>query len=503
MKTLFITTGFVFLYSLMNAQNYDSKWLLASPFDGIQDDQCIQFDFSVNPPKMSFKNSKLHFKDNSISISNDTGKILFYTNGCDILSGEDTLIVSRDSLDLGYTVKDCDGGDPSSQNMVIFPFQEINQYYVFYKNVILEPTYFTCTKLSYTKLKNNLNGKIEVNSINSGFLTGHFSLGQITGTKHANLKDWWLLCWKEKTNQYISVEIKSDTVLQHPPINIGDTISLYGDGVGQSVFSPDGTKYAFTNVDQGVFLFDFDKSSGTLSNFKSYSLTKLPDIKTYGCAFSSNSRFLYICARTLIYQIDTWNPDSIPLIVGEYNGLISSCGNFPPNYFKAQLAPDCRIYIAANNGVSCLTLINYPNLIGKKCEVVNGGLTLPFKIYNFRTLPNHPNYRLGTGEVCDSTLLFPVATNEVLAHFTTAKVFAYPNPFSESLNLLFPENLEVPSRLNLLNISGSLINTINVSPVGNDKHVVIDISNIDKGMYFLNWIDKESGRSYTIKVIKE
>jgi hypothetical protein len=206
-----------------------------------------------------------------------------------------------------------------------------------------------------------------------------------------------------------------------------------------------------------------------------------------------------------MYQIDTWStqPDTTVEIVGNYSPFLEQCGGLPTTFFKAQLAPDCRIYISGTNGISCLSVINHPNLKGKACNLVNGQITFPKDVYNSRTIPNYPNYRLETGEVCDSTLLLPVATKEVNAHFTPSKVYAYPNPFSESLNLIFPYDLEVPANLNLLNISGALIKTIAITNVGEEKHIVIDLSKVDKGMYFLNWIDKESGRIYTIKVVKE
>ena len=494
-----------FVADIIFSQNYDSKWLLASPYDGVFDDQCIQLDFGSNPPILSFRKTPIHFDENSITFSNENGDILFYTNGCDILDGTNSIILSKDSLDLGYVLSYCYDGHPSSQNIIILPFEEDSSYYFFYKDVIIKNPDFYSSKFMYGKISYNLNQKLSISKLNKNFINKKLTLGHISATKHQNLKEWWLIVWDYKSNKYTSVLTKKDTVIAKLAMKIGDTINYFGDGVGQAVFSPNGNKYAFTNVTQGAFIFDFDRTSGTLSNYHRVQLPYNDSLKTFGCAFSSNSRFLYVCGRSEIFQIDTWSnsPDTTVVVVGKFSPILEQCGNLPPSYYKAQLAPDCRIYISATNGVSCLSVIEKPNIKGKDCNVLNGKLSFPYQVFNSKTLPNHPNYRLGTGEVCDSTLLFPVATKAPLVNLTKENILVYPNPTSNQLNIVLPEYLDVPETISIYSLTGILSQQIKINNVASEKLINIDISNLENGMYFVSWIANKIGDHITLKVIKE
>ena len=71
-------------------------------------------------------------------------------------------------------------------------------------------------------------------------------------------------------------------------------------------------------------------------------------------------------------------------------------------YFLAQLGPDGKIYLNANQGVNVLHVINQPDNPGTACEFDVRGVKLPTR--NAFSLPNFPNYRLGPvdGSTCDT-----------------------------------------------------------------------------------------------------
>lgn len=73
-----------------------------------------------------------------------------------------------------------------------------------------------------------------------------------------------------------------------------------------------------------------------------------------------------------------------------YDGSVSP---FPTPFLTAQLAPDGKIYINSPNGNNVLHVIHEPNLKGDSCHVEQNGIHLP--TYNFASMPNFPNYRLG------------------------------------------------------------------------------------------------------------
>ncbi len=192
---------------------------------------------------------------------------------------------------------------------------------------------------------------------------------------------------------------------------IGD--SILSPSLGQNVFSPDGTKFvelSMFSIEEGNFLniYDFDRCTGLLSNHKQ--ITYLDNASSGGVAISPNSRFLYVSSFVNIYQYDLWAEDieASKDTVATWDGFIIP-PVFATTFFLAQLAPDGKIYISANNGVQYLHVINSPNLPGELCDVCQHCVLLP--TYNAFSMPNFPNYRLNALESspCDTLRQPPTA----------------------------------------------------------------------------------------------
>ena len=88
--------------------------------------------------------------------------------------------------------------------------------------------------------------------------------------------------------------------------------------------------------------------------------------------------------------------------MARFDGFFDQSSYFTSRFFLAQLAPDGKIYINANNGIHQLTVIHYPDKGGDACMVEQHGLALP--TLNAFSMPNFPNYRLGPldGSPCDT-----------------------------------------------------------------------------------------------------
>lgn len=97
-----------------------------------------------------------------------------------------------------------------------------------------------------------------------------------------------------------------------------------------------------------------------------------------------------------LYQYDLWAEDieATRTLVAEYDGHLDP---FPTTFFLGQLAPDGKIYIASNNGVTSLHVIHNPDADCPDCRI-----ELP--TFNSFSIPNQPNYRLGPidGSPCDT-----------------------------------------------------------------------------------------------------
>ncbi|GIV30701.1 MAG: hypothetical protein KatS3mg029_0052 [Saprospiraceae bacterium] len=103
-----------------------------------------------------------------------------------------------------------------------------------------------------------------------------------------------------------------------------------------------------------------------------------------------------------------------------------------------RLGPDCRIYIQqVASTTPSFHIIHHPDRKGAECGFEPNGLTWPAIGINGRSLPNHPNYRLGTPwPVCDSTILL-TATAELVP--APAALRLWPNPAGQTLHVGAPQ----------------------------------------------------------------
>ena len=88
--------------------------------------------------------------------------------------------------------------------------------------------------------------------------------------------------------------------------------------------------------------------------------------------------------------------------VAIYDGFTSPQPPFGTTFFLAQLAPNGKIYLNANNGGLHMHVINKPDQPGELCDFQQHGIELP--TWNSFSMPNFPNYRLGPlfGSPCDT-----------------------------------------------------------------------------------------------------
>jgi hypothetical protein len=92
-------------------------------------------------------------------------------------------------------------------------------------------------------------------------------------------------------------------------------------------------------------------------------------------------------------------------------------------------------------------------------------------------MPYFPNYRLGTGEVCDSTLM--VNVRQVV--YRRPEVQIYPNPASTSVTIRL-ERLDFNGELVLVNGQGQ---SVIHQKVHNQQEITFDLTGVPSGLYFL------------------
>ncbi|KGE85080.1 PKD domain-containing protein [Phaeodactylibacter xiamenensis] len=232
-------------------------------------------------------------------------------------------------------------------------------------------------------------------------LSDTLDYGKLSACRHANGRDWWVILPAFNSNLYYRYLLTPSGIDLVGVQEIGEAVPT---GLGQALFSPDGTKHIrFNGISEqaGEFttIYDFDRCTGLLSNFLQFNY---PIGGSGGGAFiSKNARYLYTSSTTTLYQYDLWAEDieATRTLVADYDGHLDP---LPTTFFQGQLAPDGKIYIASNNGVTSLHVIHNPDADCPDCRIEQHGIELP--TFNAFSIPNQPNYRLGPidGSPCDT-----------------------------------------------------------------------------------------------------
>lgn len=387
------------------SQLYDYNWLIG--YGGGINNHDTNFgmnhiNFDTFPASLEYiMEGELGFNENSITMSDNFGEILFYTNGEEVYN---SLHIPMEN---GNNLVPPSGlfGQIAPQNIFSIPFPGTKDsflliyhewkihWYDGYNFLIMSPD------LRYAVIDMTKNdGLGSIVSKHNIIIQDTFAPNFLTTCRHANGRDWWVLLWKQKTNEvyHLLIDINGIRIMFIDSVDNKIDFDL-----GQGNFSPDGNKYAIVNLKNKdniyLDLFDFNRCSGRLSNQRR--LKYDPNINPYsgGLSFSHDSRYLYISLCTEIFQYDLWAEDVLASekLVAVWDGSLDP---FPTHFYLAQLAPDGRIYISCKNGVKSIHVIKHPDRTDTLCEVEQRGLKLIS--YNGFTMPNYPYFRMGPDDGC-------------------------------------------------------------------------------------------------------
>ena len=391
-------------------QKEDYIWTLGTNVPGTMDTQnigaCV-FDFSYEVLKLRKIKSEAQMNDANASICDPNGKsIRLFSNGCQIF-GPDFKILDKINTN-NYWCRDW--GLQAPQYVLQLPFM-LNKDHIYYSIYLdldapIRDSFIQANKLLVTKTEWN-NGNVSNVYVDQLIYMDKFGHGNLTATRHANGRDWWIVLPKRYGKRMMVFLADPSGVRLHHQHEF-ETITWSGIGIAK--FSPCGNYYAighspgekwqtFSSID----LYDFDRCSGDLSQ-KRQMIIPNKDTVMSGLEFSPNSEYIYFGNVLEQYRIRT---DDIPdyTTAVKYADFTQGDPNdpFTCTFYQMTLGPDHRIYQASIASGHCLSVIEEPdedNLsqIGWK----ENGIHLPVR--NFRSLPNLPHFRLGPidGSVCDS-----------------------------------------------------------------------------------------------------
>ncbi len=479
---LFILTDCIFGQSTS-----DHIWVggYQKNFDGQGGHNMHIMDFSNDTLNTGYINGPMGILDNNASICNHEGSLLFYTNGRTVMNAHHEIIENGRDINDGDWARrywpDPTRGFPGSQDIIILPDPKLNgSYYMLHKLPIYNPPAKDSFEIRYSYIKHNENfSESEVTIKNEKFYQKNdLLLSYFTAIKHTNHKDWWVLQPTLGTNILTFLLDANGISLNkiQPSIQIFD--KSRSSASGSAKFSPDGTKYAIYNYYDQLQVYDFDRSTGTLSNHQKIYIIPEGEIDREQYFFSSvewspNSRYIYTATQNWLHQIDTQEPDPDKRIVliDTYNGTLDP---FTTTFFLMAQGPDCKIYMSPANGSYSLHVINKPDVAGKACQFVQNGIKLPNS--NGGSLPNFPRFRVDETEKCNPGIssLFGESV------YYRRPLQVYPNP-SSGLFYFKSFSSPVDCRLYVSDIQGKILFTADLPAAQLPESV--DISHLPSGRY--------------------
>ncbi|GAB1397807.1 hypothetical protein MASR1M65_25870 [Saprospiraceae bacterium] len=364
-------------------------------------------DFEGEEVKVKTIESPIQIRGTNSTICDENGRMLMYTNGVYIVDSTYQKMENGDSISTNSRIKAYTDyyitGYPLTRITAFLPMGEDS-----YKLIMLlgdtitidgtltvRDRYLTSNDIRFDEA----HPKGRVTKKEDLIWSDTMITLNVTACRHANGRDWWFITQRDARNILMKFLISPDSVRgpwyqefplpDHPFYN------------GNSVFSPDGTKFYHLDGPFGIQLYDFDRCTGELSNFRYFHDLKDVNVPC-DIAISPNSRYLYMVTGKYVKQYDLATPD-----VQSFGASVDTVGVLSPatpgNFGRISLAPDGKMYINSSNAAYSLSVIHYPDRKGKACRLVQGALKVPYMTGGY-SINNFPDYRLGpeAGSECDS-----------------------------------------------------------------------------------------------------
>jgi len=471
------------------AQQHDRFWITGYSLNGLPPYLSNIIDFGTSPPTVTATVIPIETVGATCAMSDAEGNLLFYTNGGQVRNKNHQMLENGDSLNVSpgeYPLQTYGtlAAYPLTRTLLILPGTHNNDWYhiIHLTHVWCGPALpGICVKpLQHTLVDMSANNEAGKVVHKNKPLIDAWAMEYPAATRHANGRDWWIVVSDYLTASYHTVLFNDAGIIDSFTQLVGykPDPTIKRDAGGTNVFSPDGSIYVDSDARNGHRIFDFDRCTGLLSNFR---WIQLPAQQPFGgAAISPNSRFLYITASVWAMQYDLWEADVAASVdtVAVWDGFCQPCPGSNTTFGECQLGMDGRIYVVPNNSVYYLNYIEQPDLKGQDCAFVQHGLEVP----NWFVLatPVHPNYRLGAleGSPCDT---LTVSATEAPRPPTGLRI--YPNPAQGQAVLELPEEWtrEGAVRYRIFDALGVLVAEGFVEQGANSR--ILSLTGLPDGLY--------------------
>ncbi|MBQ0768463.1 MAG: hypothetical protein KBT58_04175, partial [Bizionia sp.] len=298
---LLFLLSFVFTYG----QNEASNWYFG-------DNAGINFDTNTGTIT-ALSDGQLATVEGCTTISDGNGNLVMYTDGTTVYNANHNTMTNGTGLF---------GDASSSQSAIIVPKPEDpNIYYIFTVGSNQNPTGLNYSIVDMTAI--NGNGAVTNKNINL--------LAACSEKISAVLKDCitgniWVIAFSSNTgnstngmNTFHAYEV-SNLGVNTTAITSSLNVSV-NDTRGNLKFSPDGNRLACANAQDGLFIADFDKQTGLVTNRQSLQISTPNSNRPYGVEFSPDSQLLYVTSSNDFFQSpsENNNPNNHKSSLIQYN----------------------------------------------------------------------------------------------------------------------------------------------------------------------------------------
>ena len=332
--------------SISFAQNQNNFWVY-----GYQ----AGVDFNTTPPSYQGGFS-IQASEGAASVSDPvTGELLFYTDGATVWNASNSPMPNGTGL-LGSS-----SGQLSSTTAAVIGEKpgNANQYYLFTIDEQFSPG-----GVRYNIIDMTLNGGLgDIVAGQKNIPVFSTNSEKMCLAPNAEGTGYWLITHSIDT--YYAFAVTAAGVSTTPVTSfIGPA---HGNGAGCMKMSPQLDRIAVANIFyQNAEVFDFDRSTGVLSNPVVIDYPFLGAAGgTYGIEFSCSGRFLYASDGSNLIQFDLNAGDESQIISSAYSVLTNSF-----SCYGLQLGPDLKIYVS--NGA--LDVIENPDESGAACNYTPGAI---------------------------------------------------------------------------------------------------------------------------------
>jgi PKD repeat protein len=281
------------------------------------------------------------------TISDSVGNLLFYTTYPSVWNRNNLVMPNGNGMDEGFS---------TTQSSVIVPKPDSSNIYYIFTNE---------GWLYYSEVDMTLDGGLGDVTVKNFHLLDSID-ERLTAVRHCNGKDFWVICHNSQGNTFIVYLISNAGISSPIVFNVGQSLQY---NIGYTKASPNGQKLVAAEYGHGTEIFDFDNSTGSISNPISIPSPNTDTTGFYGSSFSPDNNKIYLAGQNHICQYDISSNNQATIIASLYH--VDTAFQFG----TLQIGPDQKIYLDGTNS-HYLAVINNPNVAGPGCNLVDNAVYL-------------------------------------------------------------------------------------------------------------------------------